>query len=100
MRLEEIGGLKAKVVSYTTNKTEHTHEEDREMYLPMEVDHVGGSEPVEEDSKRVNVLHLWNDGTLRMILYKERQGQGERRRRRQGMRQRKKGKSMKGTGRN
>ena len=50
MRLDEIGeNLKAKVVSYTTNKTEQTRGGQKEMYVPMEVDHVCGSEPEEED---------------------------------------------------
>ena len=41
MRLDEIDeNFQAKVVLHTTNKTEQ---------VPMEVDHVSGSEPDEED---------------------------------------------------
>ena len=47
----------------------------------MEVDHVSGSEPEEEDlgrcgrcSKDIDMLQLRDDGTLREGLYKERQG--------------------------
>ena len=45
------------------------------MYVPMDVDHVSGSEPEEEDwkdvdegSNRVDVLPLRDDGTLRKRL--------------------------------
>ena len=46
--------FKAKVVSYTTNKTEQTRGGQREMCVPMEVDHVRGSEPEEEDLEEVD----------------------------------------------
>ena len=52
MRLDEIGenfeNLKAKVVSYTTNKIEQARGGQKEMYVPMEADHVSGSEPEED----------------------------------------------------
>ena len=54
MRLDEIGencheNLKAKVVSYTTNKTKQARGGQQETKAPMEVDHVSGSEPEVED---------------------------------------------------
>ena len=53
MRLDDIGenykNLKAKVVSYTTNKTKQVGGEQQETQAPMEVDHVSGSEPEVED---------------------------------------------------
>ena len=53
MRLDEIGenieNFKPKVVSYTTNKTNPTRGGPKEMHVPMEVDHVSGSEPQVED---------------------------------------------------
>ena len=64
------------------------------MHVPMQVDHVSGSELEEEDwedvgeVRRIEKLQLWDDGTLRDGLQKERRGQGERRRRKQGVRQR------------
>ena len=58
MRLDEIGknyeNLKARVVSYTTNMTKQTRGGHTEMYVSMEVDHVRGSEPEEEDWEDVN----------------------------------------------
>ena len=55
--LDEIGenheNLKAKVVPYTTNKTEQTRGEQKKMHVPMEMDHVGGSEPEDEDGEDV-----------------------------------------------
>ena len=58
MRLDENGenyeNMLAKVVSYTTNKTEQTRGGQKEMYVPMDVDHVSGSEPEEEDWKDVD----------------------------------------------
>ena len=58
MRLDEIGenlvNLKAKVVSYPTHKTEHTRGGQKEMYVPMEMDHVSGSEREEEDWEDVD----------------------------------------------
>ena len=58
MRLDEMGenyeNLKAKVVSYTTNKTEQTRGGQKEMHVPMEVDHVSGSQPEEEDWEDVD----------------------------------------------
>ena len=96
MRLHEIGenyeNLKAKVVSYTTNETEQTRRQ-KQMYAPMEVDNVSGSEPEEEDVDEVRrgsvCYYCGGDGTLRKRLWKEGQGQRERRRRREGIRQRK-----------
>ena len=41
--------FKAKVVSYTTNNTEQTRGGQREMCVLVEVDHVRGSEPEEEE---------------------------------------------------
>ena len=46
--------LKAKVVSYTTNMTEQTGGGQKDMSVPMVVDHVGGSEPEEEDWEDVD----------------------------------------------
>ena len=58
MRLDEIGenfeNLKATVVSYTTNKTEQARGGQNEMQVPMEVDHVSGSDPEEEDVQDVD----------------------------------------------
>ena len=58
MRSDEIDqnyeNLKAKVVSYPTNKTEQARGGQKEMHVPMEVDHVSGSEPEEEDRKEVD----------------------------------------------
>ena len=55
-RLDEIGenceNLKAKVVS--TDKTEHARRGQKEVHLPMELDHVSGSEPEEEDWQDVD----------------------------------------------
>ena len=52
LRLDEIGenyeNLKAKVESYTTTKTEQTRGGQKEMYGPMDEDHVCGSEQEEE----------------------------------------------------
>ena len=76
MRLDEIGenhenheNLKAKVVSYTTNKTRGGQ---HEMHVPMEVFHVSGSELEEEDWEDVDevrresmCLQLRDDGILR-----------------------------------
>ena len=49
MRLNEIGenyeNHKAKLVSYTTNKTEQARGGQEEMHVSTEVDHVSGSEP-------------------------------------------------------
>ena len=51
----KVGGIgenhenfKAKVVSYTTNKSEQARRGHKEMYVPMEVDHVSGGEPEED----------------------------------------------------
>ena len=53
VRLDEIGenyeNFKAKVVACTTNKTEQARGGQKEMSVPMEVGHVSGSEPEEED---------------------------------------------------
>ena len=53
MRLDDIGenyeNLKAKVVSYTTNKTKQARGGQQETQAPIEVDHVSGSEPEVED---------------------------------------------------
>ena len=76
MKLDEIDenyeNLKAKVVSYPTNKTEQARGGQKEMHVPMEVDHVSGREPEEEDrkevdgsSKGIDMLQLRDDGTLR-----------------------------------
>ena len=43
--------LKAKVVSYTTNKTEQARGREKSIHVPMEVDYVSGSEPKENDWK-------------------------------------------------
>ena len=52
MRLDKIGEnceiLMAKVVPYTTNKTEQAREGQKEMHV-MEADKASGSEPEEED---------------------------------------------------
>ena len=57
MRLDEISenynNLKVKVVSDTTNKTEQTRGGLKEMHVPMDVDHVSGSEPEVEDWENV-----------------------------------------------
>ena len=45
---ENCEDLKAKVVSYTTNKTEQARGGQKEMHMPIEVHHGGGSEPEEE----------------------------------------------------
>ena len=59
MMRQEIGdnyeNVKAKVVSYTTNKTEQTRGEQKETQVHMEVDHVSGSEPEEEDWRDVDM---------------------------------------------
>ena len=61
MRLDEIGdkyeNLKAEVVSYTTNKTEQARGGQKEMHVPVEVDHVSGSEP-DEDLEDVDEVEL------------------------------------------
>ena len=44
------------MVSYTTNKTEQTRGGQKELYVSMEVDHVSGSEPQEEDLEDVDEL--------------------------------------------
>ena len=76
MRLDEIGenhenheNLKAKVVSYTTNKTRGGQ---HEMHVPMEVFHESGGELEEEDWEDVDevrresmCLQLRDDGILR-----------------------------------
>ena len=53
MSLDEVGenyeNLKVKVVLYTTNKTKQIQGKQKEMHVPMEVEHVSGSEPEEED---------------------------------------------------
>ena len=78
MRLGEIGenyeNLKAKVVSYTTNKTEQAQGGQKEMYVSMEVDHVSGSEPEEEDWEDVDevrrvlfVLETIRTGAMRVV---------------------------------
>ena len=58
LRLDEIGenceNLKAKVVSYTTNKTEQSRGGQKDMYVPMGVGHVRGSEPQKEDWENVD----------------------------------------------
>ena len=60
MRLDEINesheDLKAKVVSYTTNKTEQARGGQKEMHVPMQVDYVSGSEPEEEDVEDVDEI--------------------------------------------
>ena len=52
MRLDEIGenyaNLKAKVISYTTNKAEQARGGQRETVIPMELDHVSGAELYDE----------------------------------------------------
>ena len=64
MRLDEIGknceNLKAKVVLCTTNRTEQTRGGQKDMYVPMEVDHVCGSEPEEEDWEDVDEIRRWS----------------------------------------
>ena len=70
MRLDDIGenyeNLKAKVVSYTTNKTKQARGGQQETQAPMEVDHVSGSEPEVEDWCDVDeVKRDRYDGTLR-----------------------------------
>ena len=58
MRLDEIGenyeNLKAKAVSYMTNKSEQARGGQKEMHLSVEVGYVSGSEPEEEDWADVN----------------------------------------------
>ena len=48
VRLDEIGenyeNLKAKVISYTTNKAEQARGGQRETTVPMDLDHVSGGE--------------------------------------------------------
>ena len=78
MRLDEIGEnyetLRAKVVSYTTNEAEHNRGGKKEAFVPMEVDHVTGSESESEAATDVyevrgglvcydcgNVRHLARD---------------------------------------
>ena len=60
-RLGEIGEnyehLKAKVVPYTTNKTEQARGGQR-MYVLMEGDHVSGSEADEEDWETEDERHV------------------------------------------
>ena len=55
--LDEIGenyeNLKARVL-YTTNKTEQARGAQKEMYVPVEVDYVSGSEPKEDDRQDVD----------------------------------------------
>ena len=71
MRLGEIGenyeNLKAKVVSCTANETEQARGGQKEMYVPVEVDHVSGSEP-EEDWGDVDEVRsgsmCYNGGTM------------------------------------
>ena len=53
---ENFENLKAKVVSYTTDKTEKARGGHKCMHVPMEVDHVRGSEPEEEDWADVNKI--------------------------------------------
>ena len=58
MRLYEIGenyeNLKAKVISYTTNKAEQARGGQRETVVPMELDHVSGGELYDEDWEDVD----------------------------------------------
>ena len=53
MRLDEIGenyeNVKAKVVSDTTNKAEQARGVQKETAVPMELDHVSGSELCDDD---------------------------------------------------
>ena len=103
MKLDEIavnnGNFKAKMVSYMPNKTEQTRGGQKEMYVPMEVDHYGGTPRGRfgrcgRGSKRVNVLQLRDDGDTSQELV-EGKGKGKGERRRPGIQQRKKGKQRK-----
>ena len=54
LRLDEIGGnyenfIKAKVISFTSNKAEHTRRQKKEIAVPIELDNVCGSEMCEEE---------------------------------------------------
>ena len=48
--------LTAKVVSYSTNRTEQTRGGQKEMYVPQEVYHVSGGEQEEKDWEDVDEL--------------------------------------------
>ena len=53
MKLDEIGqnyeNFKAEVVSHTTTKTQQGQGGQKEMHVPMEVDHISGSKSEDED---------------------------------------------------
>ena len=59
------------MVSCTTNKTEHARRGEVRLLVPIEVDHVSGSESEEEGGlerfglEGIGVLQLRDDGTLR-----------------------------------
>ena len=80
---ENYENLKAKVVSYTTNKAARGGQ--RETTVPMELDYVSGDEMCDEHWDIMDEVRgdtrCYNCGT-------ERQGQRQRRRRRQGLCQR------------
>ena len=58
MRLDETGenheNLKVKVVSYSASKSEQARGGQKYMCVPMELGHVSGSEPLEEDWEDVD----------------------------------------------
>ena len=58
MRRHEIGekyeNLKAKVVYFATNKAERARGGQKDTHVPMEVDHLSGSEPEEQDWEDVD----------------------------------------------
>ena len=96
LRLDEIGenceNLKAKVVSYTTNKTEQSRGGQKDMYVPMDVGHVRSSEPQKEDWENVDEVRrgsmFSNYGMMGHVARdcgRNGMGKGERRRRRQGI---------------
>ena len=86
--------------AYPTNKTEQTRRRQKELYVSMEVDHVSGSEPQEEDLEEVDEVRrvslCYNFGMMGHFAGAcRKKGKGKGERRRQGIQQRKKGKRQK-----
>ena len=82
MRLggENYENFKAKVVSYTTIKTEQPREGRKEMHVPMELDHVSGCEPQEDREDVVDVRRGstgYNFGMMRRIVEGKARAKGE-----------------------